>query len=154
MVVFLLCVGIVLGTSYVGYSFALYYKKRKLFFSDFIDFLNHSKTQISFLQSRRSNIFSSFGSGDSDFEKITKNLAADKDVKKPAYLKQDEWFYVEHYMKNLGKSDVESECQNIEANLQKAKALLSKCDKECEQKYALCIKLGVAVGIAISIIIV
>ena len=154
MIVFLLCVGIVCGTSYVGYVLALYYKKRKQFFENFVDFLNHAKTQISFIQSRRISIFESFCSNGSDFEKITKDIANGKEAKKPTYIKQEEWMVVQGFFNDLGKGDVESECQRAEATKQKAESLQKSSEKEFEKKYSLCIKIGVAVGVAVSIIIV
>ena len=73
---------------------------------------------------------------------------------KLSYIKQTEWEFVMQVLNAIGKTDVECECENLEAFKLKVNSLLRTADDECKSKSTLCTKLGVAVGLLIAIIIV
>jgi len=154
MVVVILCFFIVAGISFVGYSFSCYYKKRTKFFSDYLDFLNHAKTQILCFQTRRSNIFNGFDAAGSDFENLIKNVLEKDNLKRYSYISESEWENVVSELKNIGKTDVENECNSIEVLKTKVVAMHEKAERESEKKSPLCIKLSVALGVFIAIIII
>ena len=159
MIKLILCVAVVALSGFAGYFAAIYYRKRKRFFADYVDFLNHAKTEISFFQNRLNNVFDSFDAQNSDFEKVlkqySKNLLSSNELpQKPIYIKQAEWQYFIEFLHSMGRSDVERECGNIEANIQKAKLMMDDADTEYRKKFGLCIKMGICVGFAIAIIII
>ena len=158
MIKLILCIGIIAGSSYIGFGIASYYDKRKKFFSDYLNFLNHAKTQISFFQNRLSHIFTSFSANSSDLEKLLKAFASRLEKgtecpKKPTYIKQAEWQTISQFLTNMGKADVENECANIEAMINTTKQIYQSALEECKTKYNLSIKMGVAIVFVITIII-
>ena len=160
MIVVFLCIGIVAGTSYLGYVCACYYTNRKKFFDDFIAFLSFAKTQISCFQTRRKSIYEGFDSRGSDFEKIVKSYAKNlencsgKLNDKLLYINEDEWAFVQQVLHDIGKADIEGELSRIALAKDRANAMLKSAEKQCEKKCALCVKLGAALGIFISILII
>lgn len=159
MLKILLCVLIVLGCGYMGFSVSRYYIKREKFFSDFIDFLNHAKTQISFFQSRLAEVFTSF-SCSGDMAKILAIMAArvkgeeDQEPKKPIYLNDNEWTWICGFLYAIGKCDLEREVDSIINIQEKANAAKINCQKDVLKKGSAATKLGVLLGLSIAILVI
>ena len=154
-----LCILIVCGCGYLGFSISLYYKKREKFFNDFVDFLNYSKTQISFFQNRLIDIFFNFDCS-GELKRIINLKAKQIDsgvveiIKKPSFISDNEWQWIIGFLDNLGKCDVDTEIDNIMSVLEKASQYKHLSKLDFEKKGIANAKLGFAFGLALAIIFI
>lgn len=154
-----LCFFIVLGSGYIGFSVSLHYRKREKFWSDFFDFLNYTKSQISFFQNRLANIFKDFNC-DSELKNVLiakyKNFDSPEscELKKLSYLNDNEWNLINDFLDSIGKTDSSTECERIEAMIVKINEKRQFAKIELSKKGSASTKLGFACGLAISIILI
>lgn len=161
MVKLLLCVLIVVGCGYVGWGFGFHYTRREKFFSELIRFCEFAKSEILFLQLKKQVLFEKFSTSQKDLALILSEAQKEfsecqeneRSAKTADFLKPEERLEIENFLRTIGKRDVENECTSID-NFKETVEVWHKRAVEEKAKYAGSgTKLGIAFGLAVSIII-
>lgn len=106
----------------IGYTKFLQLKHRKMFFEDFLFFLDGAKTQVMFFQNKLAELFEN-NKYKNDFTLFLKNskefILTENKTKFLLYLNSVQFFestehnFVVNFFENFGKTDSESQCETI-----------------------------------------
>lgn len=148
-----------------GYLIAIKYKKRSNFFNSLIMLAQKLDVEINFSRERLKKVIENFDSKnksnllgvDNTFINYLNNggeLTSEMLFGKSTLLKNDEKEMILMFFKSLGRMDVESQSKEIKNFISRFESSLTLCLQE-EKKYGkLGVKLGVAVGLVVAVILI
>ena len=155
-----LCVALLIFTSGIGYSFALKYRKRKLFYSQFYEFnekflqeLGYTKRPLAeFIKNTAykgdfSELLRLFLEGsfkETNFESYFASIT---------FLKNEEEKEITQFFAELGKGDCESQKKIFSNRLNLLLKKKTETDTDYKKYAELYVKLGVLVGLSIIIML-
>ncbi len=141
-------------TSYLGWGFNNYYKKRVRFYKELNDLINYLITNINFYKDSINKILNTFLDNynvDTPLTKIINNYINNKIEVDDFIFKKEEISIIYNIFYHLGRSDSENEI----INLRNSSIIISSIITQCEQDYnnlgKLSTKLGVLFGLALVI---
>lgn len=148
-----------------GYFISIKYKKRSNFFNSLIMLAQKLDVEINFSRERLKKLIENFDAKnksnllgiDNTFINYLNNggeLTSELLFGKSTLLKNDEKEMVLMFFKSLGRMDVENQSKEIKNFISRFESSLTTCLQE-EKKYGkLGVKLGIAVGLVIAVILV
>lgn len=149
--------------SYVGFGFGKYYKKRKVFFQEFVLLLESLNLDISFSREKIHVILTQKNFKSSSLNKLIENYVNllqkegfdEKELfENVKILKEDEMNLIYNFFKMLGRFNVDLQTKQIQEHKQKILIVSKQCDEE-EKKYSpLFLKLGIMFGALLGLIFV
>lgn len=164
MKIVLLCL-IVTCSTYVGFGFSSYYRRRVKFFSDCISFQNKMVVEIAFKQNKLKEIIDEFIKRCGiDFKFVLKsfeeNYLLGKNVleesmlfKKNICLSKEEKEIVYAFFKTLGRYDSENQIKEIENFKKTFESSFADAQAENKKYSSLYVKLGLMAGLLVAILL-
>ena len=147
---------------YVGFGFSKYYGNRSEFFKEFVFFLNKVSLNINFSKDKLKTILTDYKTSSKELSLILKNFLGCLEQKNLSekqlfngckLLKQEEKSTLLSFFQSLGHFDLVGQTKHLE-NFAKDFELRQKQAEEEKNKYApLFTKLGLIVGVIISLIL-
>lgn len=160
----MLVVGALLGVGifFVGCKKFFVLKQKKLFFDNFLSFLNGLSTQVMFFQSKLNEIFgnTNFSSNFNYFLQNCKNFIFGENKKdfllylnSVNYFDKNEQNYVVDFFEKLGKTDVDSVCDLVKKFSIFINNKLKSENENFRQKGKLTLSLSAMLGLFVFIVI-
>ena len=155
-----LCVTLLIFTSGIGYVFALKYRKRKQFFSQFYDFNERFLRELEYSR-RPLTDFIQNCLYKGEFSDLLSIFLMNSDIEMPlqdyfssiTFLKLDEEKTISQFFNELGKGDCESQKKVFGNYLKDLGHKKTETNSDYKKYAELYVKLGVLVGISIIILI-
>lgn len=164
MVKVLLLVVIFVLAVFIGISINAYFTNRKKFFQEFSNFLEYLKIQVSFQKSKikqlveeykKQNIDENFMKLLDDYLIYLTNLNAEVPFEaKLAILKENEKSIISRVFMSIGRFNSDGEVANIHNALKEANSLLIDAQENQKKYGAVGVKLSIALGLLLIIVII
>ncbi len=164
MVKVLLLVVIFVLAVFIGVSINSYFTNRKKFFQEFSNFLEYLKIQVSFQKSKikqlveeykKQNIDENFMKLLDDYLIYLTNLNAEVPFEaKLAILKENEKSIISRVFMSIGRFNSDGEVANIHNALKEANSLLIDAQENQKKYGAVGVKLSIALGLLLIIVII
>lgn len=161
----LLCL-IITCSTYIGYGFSSYYRKRLRLFKDCHNFANKLIVDINFSKNNLKEIISSsLGNYGSEFKQILNRfldylnshatiLKSEDIFVKNNFLSVEEIQVIFTFLKGLGRYDAENQIKELEDFKLKFDELKQQANNENKKYGALYVKLGLMFGIMLAILLI
>ncbi|MBQ7467003.1 MAG: stage III sporulation protein AB [Clostridia bacterium] len=161
-VIYFVCITIMAASYFAGKEIAKIYVKRDRFFKNLSEFCDFLKSNISFFQTKISEIFDGYIKDySSEFDNIYKqfqNLIMDENGKSVAedikFLKAEDKVTLNNFLKGLGKSDQKNQMMLIDNFKNYALKRSEECASARRSQEGLIFKVSLAVGAVICILII
>lgn len=147
-------------SAYIGLSFKRFYKKRFELITDLRELCENLKARINFSHELLPTVLKEYNAKTKELSCMLKFLAESERNKDDLmqlfdekHIRSEKEMLVKFFSR-LGKSDIESEIEGIEALLLKLQALERSAEADVRQKGDLYFKLGIMAGIALAVIII
>ena len=164
MVKVLLLVVIFVLAVFIGISINSYFTNRKKFFQEFSNFLEYLKIQVSFQKSKikqlveeykKQNIDENFMKLLDDYLLYLTNLNAEVPFEvKLDILKENEKSIISRVFMSIGRFNSDGEVANIHNALKEANSLLIDAQENQKKYGAVSVKLSIALGLLLIIVII
>ena len=164
MVKVLLLVVIFVLAVFIGISINSYFTNRKKFFQEFSNFLEYLKIQVSFQKSKikqlveeykKQNIDENFMKLLDDYLLYLTNLNAEVPFEvKLDILKENEKSIISRVFMSIGRFNSDGEVANIHNALKEANSLLVDAQENQKKYGAVSVKLSIALGLLLIIVII
>ena len=164
MVKVLLLVVIFVLAVFIGISINSYFTNRKKFFQEFSNFLEYLKIQVSFQKSKikqlveeykKQNIDENFIKLLDDYLLYLTNLNAEVPFEaKLDILKENEKSIISRVFMSIGRFNSDGEVANIHNALKEANSLLIDAQENQKKYGAVSVKLSIALGLLLIIVII
>ena len=164
MVKVLLLVVIFVLAVFIGISINSYFTNRKKFFQEFSNFLEYLKIQVSFQKSKikqlveeykKQNIDENFMKLLDDYLLYLTNLNAEVPFEvKLDILKENEKSIISRVFMSIGRFNSDGEVANIHNALKEANSLLVDAQENQKKYGAVGVKLSIALGLLLIIVII
>ena len=140
--------------TFSGYRLSCKYIERRKFFSDFYSFNEKMINEVSFTQKSLLNLSEKEKEAGSDFGNVLYGKIAEQKDISLKYLKEEETVFFNEYVKNIGKSNRESQLVFLTAEKKMIDELRVEAQND-EKKYGkLFVKLGFLFGLIIFVALI
>ena len=162
--IILLVIMLVILFGALGFGFASYYIIRKKFFNSLNTLLIQIKSNINFNSKRVSEILSENQTSNSNLSKMLENykesLTNSDSISKEHlfrginFLLEQEKESIFNFFSSLGKVDVFNQVEQIESFLKTNLEYYENASKQCAKNCVLYTKLGILLGLFVSLLII
>ena len=167
MIKIILLITILVACVLIGLGISNYYKKRKVFFGDLLQFCEELLNEVNFMQTKLMEMTvksdgrykSSLNDVLKGYQQYLANRTSFDAFKNNSndfvnFLKEEEQDQFFEFLKGIGGLDVENESNNIRNYIIAFKRRVEDAESEHKKYYGLYIKMSVIAGLALVILLV
>ncbi len=155
MIKILLCVLLVLFSTFVAYLLTKKFKVKRDFYYDFYLFNDRLINEVSFIKTPLIDFCKKYDYG-SDFTKVIDRFLNEDELNlfdNNRLLKKEEKKFIEDYFSMLGKSDAMSQKNYLLSTKQEIENTKQMAERDCTRYCSLYLKLGFLFGLFLIILI-